>query len=46
MLRKQKIAELVSMNNHGAPRVDRWTFRETMYSITDCQYCKTLPAVI
>ena len=34
------------MNHHRGPRMDRWTFRETMHSVTDCQYCKTLPAVI
>ena len=35
----KKIAELLSMNHHVAPRTNRWAVRGTVHSVTDCQYC-------
>jgi len=36
--RKQKNGNLLSMKNHGAPRLDRWTIHRIVYSVTDYQY--------
>ena len=33
------MAELLSMNRHRAPRMDRWAIHGTVHSVTDCQYC-------
>jgi hypothetical protein len=37
-LRKPKMAKLLSMNHHRAPRMDRWTIHGTVLSVTDCRY--------
>jgi hypothetical protein len=39
-LRTQMMVELLSINQHRAPRIDRWTIRRAMHSVTDCQYRK------
>ena len=36
--RKQKMAELLLMDHHKAPCMDRWAIHGTVHSVTDCKY--------
>jgi hypothetical protein len=42
-LRTQTMVELLSMNQHRAPRIDRWTIHGAVHSVTDRQYCRNFP---
>ena len=33
------MADLLSMNHHRAPLVDRWAIHGAVHSVTNCQYC-------
>jgi hypothetical protein len=38
-LRKQKMAEFLSMDHHRVPWKDRWAIHGNVHSVTNCQYC-------
>ena len=38
-LRKWKLAELISMEHHWAPWLDRWAIHGAVHFVTNCQYC-------
>ena len=38
-LRKQKMADLLLVDHHRAPRMDRWAIYGTVRSVTNCQSC-------